>query len=108
MKKIFCDCCGNEFKYDNYSAVLKGIPVTVVTNLPFAPGTIWPQRQEFRVVVDVQPINMPNGAHLDICPDCGWKLVLQIDKRPKPEQPAPIPVPSPTTPISIDLSNLKA
>jgi hypothetical protein len=83
MKKIFCDCCGSEFKYDDQLAAVNGKP-----NSARAGGT---QQSGWDVVADlaisftkVRVAGTTSGSdHVDLCGECRWKMIDKLDPRPK-------------------------
>jgi hypothetical protein len=77
MKRIFCDCCGKEMQYGEGTARLSGKTEEVALQAGRSLLAV-------EVTIDVVPVKVHNGGHIDICEDCRWTAVWKVDKRPKP------------------------
>lgn len=62
-----CDCCGNEFQYDEVTARTLGDYHTV--NLP---------KLKVRVSLTVTATHPVSGEHADICPDCRILAIAEV------------------------------
>lgn len=79
VKKIFCDVCGDEMDYAKVAEHLKAQPVLV--NVKGCGN----KTLKFEVAVRVQPVDVPNGEHVDICGSCRAYLLDRLDVRTESE-----------------------
>jgi hypothetical protein len=97
MKKIFCDCCGKEFQYNEETAVTSGVEQE--TQIQMIGSKLMQKRNmDFSINIQLHPVKgqLGNGDHIDICADCRWRAVNSLDHRPKdatPKQTVPPYVP---------------
>jgi hypothetical protein len=89
MKRIFCDCCGGEFKYDEQHRIVNGksndMRVGHKTNLDIV-GELEITFSKLRIAGTVA-----DGQHVDLCTDCRWKAIDRLDTRPKESSVVNIP-----------------
>lgn len=76
-KKIFCDVCGDEMTYDAVPTYLKHSCASVKVKGQEN------RELEFSVAVNISPVGIGNGEHVDICGDCRAYLLDKLDVRPK-------------------------
>lgn len=74
-KKIFCDVCGNEMTYGEVPGYLLG--KEAVLNVEGSGGC----KLKFIVAVKVEPVEVGNGEHVDICGGCRLFLLDRMDRR---------------------------
>ena len=79
-KKIFCDVCGDEMDYAKVAEHLKAQPALVAVK---GHGN---KTLKFEVAVRIQPVDVPNGDHVDICGSCRAYLLDRLDNRSENER----------------------
>jgi hypothetical protein len=82
MKKTFCDSCGDEFDYKDITmSAVNGVPRQV--KLPAAESMLPRREMAFMVHIRIEPDQVNNGEHIDICGGCRWKMLDELYSRPE-------------------------
>lgn len=80
MKRIFCDCCGEEFTYKDDGVVSTNNSNQDSIREVVISGKV--ARITLAVRLNVEPVRAINGSHIDICGLCRWQVIDQLDPRP--------------------------
>jgi hypothetical protein len=78
MKKVFCDCCGDEMDYKDY--LLAAINKTKTVTMVGADNV----KLVYQVKIVVDP-SREDGQHIDTCGACVWAMLGKLDTRPRNE-----------------------
>lgn len=92
MKKTFCDICGTEFdpNGDARRAATSGPSIKTSAASKITPGKYFDVDVKIGFVARHQTAdsqsatNAANGANADVCGQCSWELVNQIDPKNNP------------------------